>query len=77
MRILVTGGAGFIGSHLVEALLRRGDAVVVLDNLSTGKEANLERAPSARLVVGDIEDRDRVLDLMRRGAWVWLHSLLR
>lgn len=41
MKLLVTGGAGFIGSHIVEALVRRGDAVRVLDNLSTGKEENL------------------------------------
>ena len=38
---LVTGGAGFIGSHLCEALLARGDAVRVLDDLSTGKRENL------------------------------------
>ncbi|HET6203842.1 MAG TPA: NAD-dependent epimerase/dehydratase family protein [Planctomycetota bacterium] len=41
MRTLVTGGAGFIGSHLVEELLRRGEAVSVLDDLSTGREGNL------------------------------------
>ncbi|MHC4469618.1 MAG: NAD-dependent epimerase/dehydratase family protein [Planctomycetota bacterium] len=41
MRSLVTGGAGFIGSHLVEALLERGDEVVVIDNLSTGRRENL------------------------------------
>ena len=52
MRALVTGGAGFIGSHLVEALLARGDEVVVLDNLATGKRENL--ADGARLVEGDI-----------------------
>ena len=40
-RVLVTGGAGFIGSHLTDALVQRGDEVVVLDNLSTGKLANL------------------------------------
>jgi UDP-glucose 4-epimerase len=41
MRYLVTGGAGFIGSHIVDELVRRGHRVVVLDNLSTGKESNL------------------------------------
>ena len=38
MRSLVTGGAGFIGSHLIDRLVKRGDEVVVLDNLSSGKE---------------------------------------
>jgi UDP-glucose 4-epimerase len=52
--VLVTGGCGFIGSHLVAALLARGDTVRVLDDLSTGRRANL--APGAALVVGDIAD---------------------
>jgi len=41
MKVLVTGGAGFIGSHLSEALIRRGDSVVVLDDLSTGLRENI------------------------------------
>jgi UDP-glucuronate decarboxylase len=42
MRILVTGGAGFLGSHLCESLLARGDEVVCMDNLLTGSERNIE-----------------------------------
>jgi UDP-glucose 4-epimerase len=41
MRVLVTGGAGYIGSHLVDALIRRGDDVLVIDNLSTGRFDNI------------------------------------
>jgi UDP-glucose 4-epimerase len=54
MRVLVTGGAGFIGSHLVDALATRGDEVVVLDDLSTGFTANIN--PKATLVEGSIAD---------------------
>ncbi|GAB4189533.1 MAG: NAD-dependent epimerase/dehydratase family protein [Thalassobaculales bacterium] len=57
-RYLVTGGCGFIGSHLVDALLRRGDGVVVLDDLSTGRRANLD--PRAELLVGDAAEPDLV-----------------
>ncbi len=52
MTILVTGGAGYIGSHTVYALLDRGDEVVVLDNLSTGVRAQV--GEGARFVQGDI-----------------------
>lgn len=62
MRVLVTGGAGFIGSHLVDALVARGDAVVVLDDLSTGRRENLAQAgEGARLVVGTVADYETVL----------------
>jgi UDP-glucose 4-epimerase len=62
VRSLVTGGAGFIGSNLVDALVARGDEVVVLDNLSSGKRENLADAlqAGARLVEGDITDPDDV-----------------
>lgn len=57
MRVLVTGGAGYIGSHLVDALCAEGHAVTVLDNLSTGKIANLEaRLDEITLVNGSVLD---------------------
>ncbi len=58
MRTLVTGGAGFIGSNLVDALLARGDEVTVLDDLSTGRRVNLDSALSngARLAEVDVRD---------------------
>jgi UDP-glucose 4-epimerase len=46
MKVLITGGAGFVGSHLAEALLERGDAVYVVDNLSTGSIENIEHLKS-------------------------------
>lgn len=55
---LVTGGAGFIGSHIAEALVRRGDRVRVFDNLSTGKRANL--AAGVEFLEGDLVDPDAV-----------------
>jgi nucleoside-diphosphate-sugar epimerase len=55
---LVTGGAGFIGSHLVEELTRRGERVRVVDNLSTGKRANLDHVGGVELTVGDLSDLD-------------------
>ena len=60
--VLVTGGAGFIGSNLVDALLERGDEVSVLDDLSTGRRENLEGAVAAgaRLVEADITDAGAV-----------------
>ncbi len=62
MRALVTGGAGFIGSHLVDALLADGARVVVLDDVSTGAPANV--AAAAELVAGDVADPGAVAPLM-------------
>jgi nucleoside-diphosphate-sugar epimerase len=60
-RFLVTGGAGFIGSHLVEALVRRGEYVRVLDNFVTGRRANLaEVASDVEIIEGDVRDPDAV-----------------
>lgn len=56
MKVLVTGGAGFIGSHVVDACLEAGHTVCVVDDLSTGKRANVN--PRARLYVADIRDRE-------------------
>lgn len=53
---LITGGAGFIGSHLGEALLKRGDSVRILDNFSTGKRENLKVLKGAEIIEGDIRD---------------------
>ena len=62
MRTLVTGGAGFIGSNLVDALVQRGDEVTVVDDISTGKRANLDQAVQngAKLLELDIRDAEAV-----------------
>ena len=63
MDCIVTGGAGFIGSNLVDALIGRGDRVAVIDNLSTGKRSNLESAlaAGAQLHEADVTDAEAVL----------------
>ncbi|MCW3012491.1 MAG: NAD-dependent epimerase/dehydratase family protein [Solirubrobacterales bacterium] len=65
MRALVTGGAGFIGSNLVDALLARGDDVTIVDDLSSGREANIAGAlaAGARLERADIRDGTRMKEL--------------
>jgi UDP-glucose 4-epimerase len=70
MKTLVTGGAGFIGSNLVDALLARGDEVAVIDDLSTGRRQNLENALSqgAELIELDIRDPQAVSDAVERVA---------
>lgn len=74
MKILITGGAGFIGSHLAEALLAQGHEVTVLDNLSTGKLENiahLEGRANFHIVVGDILNEFLVDKLVERSEWVF------
>jgi nucleoside-diphosphate-sugar epimerase len=80
MSVLVTGGGGFIGSHLVEALLQRGASVRALDNLTTGHRANLAGAlarPEAQrtftFIEGDITDRKTVQEAIKGVEYV-LHQ---
>src|SRR5574337_1278306 len=63
MTVLVTGGAGYIGSHMAYELVDAGEKVVVLDNLSTGRRASVP--PQAELIVGDFGDEALVRDLLK------------
>lgn len=68
VRVVVTGGAGFIGSHLVEALLARGCTVTVVDNLHRGRRTHLASCldhPTLRFVEGDIRDQTVLDDAFR------------
>lgn len=79
MKALVTGGAGFIGSHITEELCRRGAEVIVLDNLSLGNPKNLDwKKPGDKvdLVEGDIRDRDLLAELMPGVEWVFHQGAL-
>ncbi len=71
MRALVTGGAGFIGSHIVERLLGEGMSVRVLDDFSTGHRENLHRHPQLEVIEGDVSDVDTVERAVVGCAWVF------
>ena len=63
MKVLITGGAGFIGSHLADRLLARGDEVLVIDNYSTARRDNLTPHPNLEIVEGTIADSKLVYGL--------------
>jgi UDP-glucose 4-epimerase len=74
MRCLVTGGAGFIGSHLVDRLAADGHEVVVVDNLATGRRENLahhDASGQVRLVVADVADIESIRDAFQGIDWVF------
>ncbi len=66
MNILVTGGAGFIGSHLTNYLVKRGENVIVLDNLLRGKKIEKAILSDVDLIEGDIRDEDLIYKLCRK-----------
>jgi nucleoside-diphosphate-sugar epimerase len=63
MKVLVTGGLGQIGSHVVEMLLERGDEVLVIDNLATGRREHLSDHPNLRLVIDSIANKELLFQL--------------
>ena len=71
MKALVTGGAGFIGSHIVDRLLKDGHEVIVLDDFSTGHRSNLQENDALTVVEGDISNFDTVKQCMQGIDWVF------
>ncbi|MFI6598989.1 NAD-dependent epimerase/dehydratase family protein [Nonomuraea sp. NPDC050536] len=63
---LVTGGAGFVGSHLIDALLQRDERIIILDNLATGSPENVPRSPNVQFVHGSVLDTLIVDELVRQ-----------
>lgn len=68
-KVIVTGGAGFIGSHIVDLLVSEGYEVHIIDNLSAGKKENVN--PKAMLHVADIRDRDKLIKLFKNVFYVF------
>ena len=64
MKIFITGGLGQIGSHVAEMLLERGDEVVVIDNLATGRIEHLAQHPRLKVIIDTISNKDLLYDLM-------------
>jgi len=77
MKYVVTGGAGFIGSHITKNLVERGDIVTVIDNMNTGKKKNLESViDKINFVKGDILDIDLLEDITKDADGVFHHAAL-
>ncbi len=68
-KVLVTGGAGFIGSNLVDALIERGDEVIIIDNLATGKKENIN--PKAKFFNEDIRNLEKIKPLFKGVDYVF------
>src|SRR5437870_3578081 len=68
MNVLITGGAGFVGSHLCDRLMARGDRVTVIDNFATGRRDNLGPHVNLNLIEGTIANADVVQQAFRSGA---------
>ena len=72
MRAFITGGAGFIGSHLADALIARGDTVTILDNMSTGSKKNIAHLQGKITIIeGDIRDKELVDTLVKESDTVF------
>lgn len=78
MKYLVTGGAGFIGSHIIEELVRRNETIILIDNLETGKMKNIEPfLDKVRFIAGDIRDLDLLAHTMAGVDYVLHQAALR
>lgn len=73
MKVLITGGSGFLGSHITDSLLTRGDSVVVIDNYETGRRDNLKSHPNLKVVEGTIVDAN-LLDSLFEGVDLVIHA---
>ncbi len=73
-KVLVTGGAGFVGSHIVDALIEKGHQVLIIDNLSTGKRDNIN--PQAKFFEADLRDFDKIRPLFEGVDFVFHEAAL-